>query len=112
MSARNGATPNSAATEIEGRNVAVAGECDERSSKPPSSHAQQFSDTGWADWPPEPEALLRAIRSAVLRCKLDENELVTIGTALKAGMVTPADAVEWLQDIGLVGQVIPDEVQP
>jgi hypothetical protein len=43
---------------------------------------------------------------------LDENELVTIGTALKAGMVTPADAVEWLQDIGLVGQVIPDEVQP
>lgn len=65
-----------------------------------------ITDTGgWTDWPPDPEALLRAIRSAVLRCKLDENELTTIGLALKAGMVTAADAVEWLQDIGLIGQV-------
>jgi hypothetical protein len=64
---------------------------------------------------PETEAqansglLLAALRSAVLRCKLDENELITIGTALKAGLITDDCAIAWLADIGLVDQVIADE---
>jgi hypothetical protein len=64
------------------------------------------TDTGWVDWPPETEALLHALRSAVLRCKLDENELLTIGTSLRAGWITPEHAIRWLQDIGLVDQVV------
>lgn len=64
------------------------------------------TDTGWTDWPADTEVLLRALRTAALRCDIDKNEIVTVGLALKAGMVTPRDAIEWLYDIGLVGQVI------
>jgi hypothetical protein len=70
------------------------------------------SDTGWTDWPPETDLLLTAIRSAVLRCRLDENELITIGTSLRAGWITPEYAIEWLHNIGLVDAVISDEVTP
>jgi hypothetical protein len=50
------------------------------------------------------ELLLLAIRSAVLRAQ-------TIGTALSTGMIKPASAVQWLADIGLVDQVIAEQVQ-
>jgi hypothetical protein len=56
--------------------------------------------------------LLSAIRSAVLRCRQDEQEITTIGIALKAGIITPEYAVEWLADIGLVSQVLVNEVRP
>jgi hypothetical protein len=56
--------------------------------------------------PPEAELILAALRSAVLRCKLDQNELVTIGIALRDGWITPACAIGWLNEIGLVDQVI------
>ena len=49
--------------------------------------------------------LLSALRSAVLRAELDANELKTIGTALKCDAITPAYALVWLQDVGLIQQV-------
>jgi hypothetical protein len=54
------------------------------------------------------EFLLSAIRSAVIRAKLDANELSTIGVALSGDMIGPDDAISWLEDIGLVGQVLND----
>ena len=57
------------------------------------------------------ELLLSSIRTAVLRCRMDEQEISTIGVALKAGMITPAYALQWLIDIGLVDQVIAEEVR-
>jgi hypothetical protein len=41
----------------------------------------------------------------VLRAELDANELKTIGVALKSDMITPAYAVVWLSDAGLIRQV-------
>ena len=54
--------------------------------------------------------LLLAIRSAVLRAQLDASEIKTVGIALSTGMISPECAIAWLADIGLVDQVIPDEV--
>jgi hypothetical protein len=55
--------------------------------------------------------LLIAIRSATLRAKLDVNELQSIGTALNHDWITTDHAVQWLADIGLVDQVLVDEVR-
>ncbi len=57
------------------------------------------------------ELFLAALRSAALRAKLDANEIETIDTALKSGLITPEYAMAWLHDIGLVDQVIVDEVR-
>jgi hypothetical protein len=57
------------------------------------------------------ELFLAALRSAALRAKLDANEIETIDTALKSGLITPEYAMVWLHDIGLVDQVIVDEVR-
>lgn len=57
------------------------------------------------------ELLLSALRSAALRCKLDLNEIESVGIALKAGWITPEYAIAWIADVGLIDQVIP-EVQP
>ena len=57
------------------------------------------------------ELFLAALRSAALRAKLDANEIETINTALKSGLITPEYALAWLHDIGLVDQVIVDEVR-
>jgi hypothetical protein len=51
------------------------------------------------------ELILSAIRSAVIRAKLDANELSTIGVALSGDMIGPDDALSWLADIGLITQV-------
>ena len=58
------------------------------------------------------ELLLAALNAATLRAQLDANEIKTIDIALSAGMITPEYAMTWLQDIGLVGQVIVDQVWP
>jgi hypothetical protein len=58
------------------------------------------------------ETLLSALRSAALRAELDANEVKTIAIALRAGWITPEYVVQWLADIGLVDQVIVDEVRP
>jgi len=55
--------------------------------------------------------LLTALRTAVLRCDLDRNEIISIGTALKNDWISPECAISWLMDIGLIDQVIADEVR-
>jgi hypothetical protein len=65
---------------------------------------------------PEDQALLKvfllsALRAATCRCDLDRNELVTIGHALHNDWITAEGAVAWLADIGLVDQVVADEVR-
>jgi hypothetical protein len=54
------------------------------------------------------ELLLAALRTAALKAKLDENEITSIGIALRGGLITPAYAVEWLNEIGLTDVVIGD----
>lgn len=61
---------------------------------------------------PEKELLLAALRSAVLRAKLDANEIQTIAIALNAGMIELHDAIGWLSEIGIVSQLIPPESAP
>jgi hypothetical protein len=53
------------------------------------------------------EFLLSALRSASLRCKLMDNELVTIGVALKHDMIGPDTAVKWLHDHDLMWLIGP-----
>jgi hypothetical protein len=55
------------------------------------------------------ELLLAALGAADLRAQLDANEIKTVGIALRAGMITANCAVEWLHEIGLVDQVVPEE---
>jgi hypothetical protein len=99
VSAIKGATPDSAATEIEGQKIVATGTRDCVSLKPSS---------------PEDQALFavflqNAIRSAVLRAKLDANELTSIGLALSNGWITADAAVEWIVDSGLVDRLLTDE---
>jgi hypothetical protein len=54
------------------------------------------------------QSLLAALRTGILRAKLDANELTSIGLALKSGMITPEGAVEWLEDTGLITQLATD----
>ena len=56
--------------------------------------------------------LLTALRAATARCDLDKNELISIRTALKNDWISPEYALGWLMDIGLIDQVVADEVQP
>jgi hypothetical protein len=56
------------------------------------------------------ELILSALRSATLRAKLDANEFETIGIALRAGMISPKGAIEWLEDSGLVDQVFTESL--
>jgi hypothetical protein len=56
----------------------------------------------------ETELLLSALRSAVIRAKLDANQFETIGIALRNRFVSPEGALAWLEDAGLIGQVIPE----
>ena len=60
---------------------------------------------------PEDQALFgayltSAIRSAVLRAKLDANELTSIGLALSNGWIGPESAIKWLHEIGMVDVVL------
>lgn len=60
------------------------------------------------------EFLLSALRGGVLKAKLFEVELNSVGIALKSGMIDPVQAMKWLKDIGaewFVGMV-PDEMLP
>jgi hypothetical protein len=57
------------------------------------------------------QLLLSAIRTAILRAKVDANEIETIGIALRNHLITPDYAVQWLADVGLVDQVLADEVR-
>jgi hypothetical protein len=56
----------------------------------------------------ETKFLLAALRGAILRAKLDINEFTSIGLALRNRMISPDGAIEWLEDSGLIGQVLKD----
>jgi hypothetical protein len=51
------------------------------------------------------EFVLAVLRAASLRAKLMDAELQTIGTSLRAGMVSPEMAIQWIHDEGLMGLV-------
>jgi hypothetical protein len=53
------------------------------------------------------EFLLSALRSASLRCKLADNELTTIGVALKNDLIGPDTAVQWIRDHDLMWLIGP-----
>jgi hypothetical protein len=53
------------------------------------------------------EFLLSALRSASLRCKLMDNELVSIGVALKHDLIGPDTAVQWIHDHNLMWLIGP-----
>ncbi len=44
------------------------------------------------------EFTLAAIRTAVLRVRLIEHELTAAGSALKAGLIAPETALEWVEE--------------
>jgi len=53
------------------------------------------------------EFLLSALRTACLRCKAMESDLGSIGIALKADLISPDTAVQWIEDAGLMFLVQP-----
>lgn len=56
------------------------------------------------------EFLLSALRVASLRAKLFDNEMTTIGIALRDCMITPAQALKWIKDAGADIGMVPDEI--
>jgi hypothetical protein len=54
------------------------------------------------------ELLFSAIKTAVLRAKLDANEIESVGIALSNGWIDPDLAIAWLHDIGLADMVLPE----
>jgi hypothetical protein len=64
-----------------------------------------------ADKPPQggPDGqrtfLISAIRAASARARLATNVLETIGVSLREKLVSPDEAVAWLRDEGLLGEV-------
>src|ERR1700752_4751099 len=51
------------------------------------------------------EFVLATLRSVSLRVRLIDNEIAAAGTALKAGLISPETALEWVEEIapGCVG---------
>jgi hypothetical protein len=49
------------------------------------------------------EYLLKAMRVGHVRLQLLQLELDSIGVALRHNMITPACAVQWMDDIGVLG---------
>ena len=58
------------------------------------------------------EFVLSALRAACLRAKLFEIDVNSIGVALKGGMISVHEALEWAKDIGALESmgVIPAEI--
>jgi hypothetical protein len=48
------------------------------------------------------EYLLSALRAATLRARLAQVELETIGIAVRGKMLSPADAVAWLESLDAI----------
>jgi hypothetical protein len=51
---------------------------------------------------PDAEYLLSALRAATLRARLAQVELETIGIAVRGKMLSPADAVAWLESLDAI----------
>jgi hypothetical protein len=56
---------------------------------------------------PHREFLMGALCSARLRVRLLQNEIDTVGIAIKSGLITPEVAFEWLRDIDAL-QFVPE----
>lgn len=54
------------------------------------------------------EYLLSELRCAALRARLAACDIDTIGVALKAGMIDPETAVEWLHNCSALSYVGPE----
>jgi len=65
-----------------------------------------------SDDDPHKEFLLAALRVASARCKLMDNEITSIGCALRGDMIGPETAVKWITDANLLWLVepLPDSV--
>jgi hypothetical protein len=57
---------------------------------------------------PDTDYLLAAIRSGGLRVRLLSNQLDAIGISLKRGMITPAAALEWINQIDAWSFLFPE----
>ena len=59
------------------------------------------------------EFILAALRVASARAKLMDNEIMSIGVALRGNLISPKMAVMWASDMGLLYlmQPIPKEVE-
>lgn len=53
------------------------------------------------------EYMLAVLRVASSRCKLWDNEIAAIGTALRTDMICPDIAVKWVNDAGLMWMIEP-----
>jgi hypothetical protein len=53
------------------------------------------------------EFLLQALRAASLRAKLMDNELQSIGVALKNNLIGPDTAIKWAYDMGIMFLIDP-----
>jgi len=53
------------------------------------------------------EFLLSALRTASLRLRLMDNEITTVGIALRHEMIVPDIAVKWISDLGLMWLIEP-----
>jgi len=56
---------------------------------------------------PHKEFLLAALRVALAKVKLIENELTAIGVALRTDLIGPDIAVKWVHDEGLMWLIEP-----
>jgi hypothetical protein len=56
---------------------------------------------------PHKEFMLAALRVASARCKLMDNEITSIGTALKHDLISPDMAVKWAHDMNVMFLVEP-----
>ena len=56
---------------------------------------------------PHKEFLLAALRVASARCKLMDNEITSIGCALRGDMIGPETAVQWVRDANLLWLIEP-----
>lgn len=53
------------------------------------------------------EYLLSALRAATLRARLAQVELETIGIAVRGKMLSPADAIAWLESLDAIIDYLP-----
>jgi len=59
------------------------------------------------DEDPHKEFLLAALRVAAARVKLLDNEIASIGVALRGDLIGPDMAVKWIHDMGLMWLIEP-----
>jgi hypothetical protein len=51
--------------------------------------------------------ILSELRCAVLRCRIAENNLIAAGVALHGGLISPAEAIDFINEAGCIGLIAP-----